>query len=157
MKKKLFIGGTALLFAAVTVFNMNLLQSNKAGDVSLDAIAVMAQAQKEVEEDKEEEDIYHKGTTGTNWKTYTVECVLGSSVSVTDGSYGGSYSSSFGASVPIPGTPVSVSATRSTSAYYYKQTINYQKIPPKTIKKDVCGSGVGFCLESAPKSGNPCS
>ncbi len=47
MKKKLFIGGAALLFAAVTVFNMNLLQSNKAGDVSLDAIAVMAQAQRE--------------------------------------------------------------------------------------------------------------
>lgn len=157
MKKKSFIGGAALLFAAVTVFNMNLLQSNKAGDVSLDAIAVMAQAQKEVEEDKEEEDIYHKGTTGTNWKTYTVECVLGPSISVTEERYGGSYSSSFGASVPIPGTPVSVSATRSTSAYYYKQTINYQKIPPKTIKKDVCGSGVGFCLESAPKSGNPCS
>lgn len=157
MKKKSFIGGAALLFAAVTVFNMNLLQSNKAGDVSLDAIAVMAQAQKEVEEDKEEEDIYHKGTTGTNWKTYTVECVLGSSVSVTDGSYGGSYSSSFGASVPIPGTPVSVSANRSTSAYYHKQTTNRQIIPPKTIKKDVCGSGVGFCLESAPKSGNPCS
>ena len=157
MKKKIVFAVATGFFAVATVFNMNLLQSNKAGDVSLDAIAVMAQAQKEVEEDKEEEDIYHKGTTGTNWKTYTVECVLGPSVSETKGSYGGSYSSSFGASVPIPGTPVSVSATRSTSAYYYKQTINYQKIPPKTIKKDVCGSGVGFCLESAPKSGNPCS
>jgi hypothetical protein len=134
------------------MFNMNLLQGNSLGDVSLDAIAVMAQAQKEVEED-----IYHKGTTGTNWKTYTVECVLGPSVSVTEERYGGSYSSSFGASVPIPGTPVSVSATRSTSAYYYKQTTNRQIIPPKTIIKDVCGSGVGFCLESAPKSGNPCS
>src|SRR5690606_12196805 len=157
MKKKIVFAVATGFFAVATVFNMNLLQSNKAGDVSLDAIAVMAQAQKEVEEDKEEEDIYHKGTTGTNWKTYTVECVLGPSVSETKGSYGGSYSSSFGASVPIPGTPVSVSATRSTSAYYYKQTTNYQKIPPKTIKKDVCGSGVGFCLESAPKSGNPCS
>jgi hypothetical protein len=157
MKKKIVFAVATGFFAVATVFNMNLLQSNKAGDVSLDAIAVMAQAQKEVEEDKEEEDIYHKGTTGTNWKTYTVECVLGPSVSETKGSYGGSYSSSFGASVPIPGTPVSVSATRSTSAYYYKQTTNYQIIPPKTIKKDVCGSGVGFCLESAPKSGNPCS
>ena len=156
MKKKIVFAVATGFFAVATVFNMNLLQSNKAGDVSLDAIAVMAQAQKEVEEDKEEEDIYHKGTTGTNWKTYTVECVLGPSVSETKGSYGGSYSSSFGASVPIPGTPVSVSATRSTSAYYYKQTTNYQKIPPKTIKKDVCGSGVGFCLESAPTSGNPC-
>ena len=156
MKKKIVFAVATGFFAVATVFNMNLLQSNKAGDVSLDAIAVMAQAQKEIEEDKKE-DIYHKGTTGTNWKTYTVECVLGPSISVTEERYGGSYSSSFGASVPIPGTPVSVSATRSTSAYYYKQTINYQKIPPKTIKKDVCGSGVGFCLESAPKSGNPCS
>lgn len=131
---------------------MNLLQSNKAGDISLDAIAVMAQAQKEIEED-----IYHKGTTGTNWKTYTVECVLGSSITVTEESYGGSHSSSFGVSVPIPGTPVSVSASRSTTAYYHKETKNYQKIPAKTIQKDVCGSGAGLCLESAPKSGNPCS
>jgi hypothetical protein len=45
MKKKFLIGGAALLFAAVTALNMNLLQSNKAGDMSLDAIAVMAQAQ----------------------------------------------------------------------------------------------------------------
>ena len=79
MKKKSFIGGAALLFAAVTVFNMNLLQSNKAGDVSLDAIAVMAQAQKEIEEDKKEEDIYHKGTTELIENIYS-ECVLGSSV-----------------------------------------------------------------------------
>ncbi len=47
MKKKIFLGGAALLFAAVTVFNMNMLQTNKAGDVSLEAIAVMAQAQSE--------------------------------------------------------------------------------------------------------------
>lgn len=51
MKKKLFIGGAALLFAVVTVFNMNLLQSNNASDVSLDAIAVMAQAQEEAPKD----------------------------------------------------------------------------------------------------------
>ena len=131
---------------------MNLLQSNKAGDISLDAIAVMAQAQKEIEED-----IYHKGTTGTNWKTYTVECVLGSSITVTEESYGGSHSSSVGASVPIPYTPLSVSASRSTTAYYHKETTTKQEIPPKKITKDVCGSGGGFCLDSAPKSGNPCS
>lgn len=33
-----------MLFAVVTVFNMNLLQGNSLGDVSLDSIAVMAQA-----------------------------------------------------------------------------------------------------------------
>src|SRR5690606_5221390 len=156
MKKKIVFAVATGFFAVATVFNMNLLQSNKAGDVYLDAIAVIAQAQKEIEEDKKE-DIYHKGTTRTNWKTKTVESEHGTSISVTEERYGGSHSSSFGASVPIPGTPVSVSANRSTSAYYHKQTTNRQPIPPKTIIKDVCGSGVGFCLESAPKSGNPCS
>ncbi|HTO16425.1 MAG TPA: hypothetical protein VLZ83_11680 [Edaphocola sp.] len=33
------------LFALAMVFNMNVLQSNNAGDVSLESIAVMAQAQ----------------------------------------------------------------------------------------------------------------
>lgn len=47
MKKRIFLGGAALLFAAVTAFNMNMLQSNKTGDVSLEAIPVMAQAQTE--------------------------------------------------------------------------------------------------------------
>ncbi|HTO17145.1 MAG TPA: hypothetical protein VLZ83_15370 [Edaphocola sp.] len=32
------------IFTLATVFNMNVLQSNNAGDVSLDAITVMAQA-----------------------------------------------------------------------------------------------------------------
>ena len=35
------------LFAVATVFNMNIAEQNDAGDVSLDAIAVMAQAQDE--------------------------------------------------------------------------------------------------------------
>ena len=47
MKKKIFLGGAALLFAAVTVFNMNMLQTNKAGDVSLEAIMIMQQAESE--------------------------------------------------------------------------------------------------------------
>jgi hypothetical protein len=33
------------LFAVATVFNMNISEQSEAGDVSLDAIAVMAQAQ----------------------------------------------------------------------------------------------------------------
>jgi hypothetical protein len=32
-------------FAVATMFNMNMLQSSNAGDVSLESIAVMAQAQ----------------------------------------------------------------------------------------------------------------
>jgi len=36
------------LFAVATVFNMNMLNDNGAGDVSLNAIAVMAEAQNEM-------------------------------------------------------------------------------------------------------------
>ena len=45
MKKKIIIVSATVIFAIATVFNMNLLQGNSVGDVSLDAIAVMAQAQ----------------------------------------------------------------------------------------------------------------
>ena len=47
MKKKFFIGIAMSLFAVATVFNMNLSEQNEAGDVSLDAIEVMAQAEAE--------------------------------------------------------------------------------------------------------------
>ena len=47
MKKKIIIASATVLFAVATVFNMTLLQGNSVGDVSLDAIAVMAQAQNE--------------------------------------------------------------------------------------------------------------
>ena len=47
MKKKIIIASATVLFAVATVFNLNLLQENSVGDVSLDAIAVMAQAQTE--------------------------------------------------------------------------------------------------------------
>jgi hypothetical protein len=45
MKKKIIFAVATGLFALATVFNMNVLQSNSAGDVSLESIAVMAQAQ----------------------------------------------------------------------------------------------------------------
>ena len=44
MKKKIIIASATALFAVTTMFNMNLLQGNSVGDVSLDDIAVMAQA-----------------------------------------------------------------------------------------------------------------
>jgi hypothetical protein len=47
MKKKIIFAIATGFFAVATVFNMNVLQANSAGDVSLDAIAVMAQAQNE--------------------------------------------------------------------------------------------------------------
>lgn len=48
MKRKFFLGGAALLFTIATIFNMNLLQPNNVGDISLAAIAVTAQASGEV-------------------------------------------------------------------------------------------------------------
>lgn len=36
MKKKIIIASATVLFAVVNLFNMNLLQGNSVGDVSLD-------------------------------------------------------------------------------------------------------------------------
>src|SRR5690606_6251356 len=47
MKKKIIIASASVLFAVASVLNINMLQSGKPSDVSLDAIAVMAQAQGE--------------------------------------------------------------------------------------------------------------
>lgn len=44
INKKVIFGMVAGLFAVATVFNMSMLNDNGAGDVSLDAVAVMAQA-----------------------------------------------------------------------------------------------------------------
>ena len=44
MKKKVIFAVATGLFALAMVFNMNVLQSKNAGDVSLESIAVMAQA-----------------------------------------------------------------------------------------------------------------
>lgn len=47
MKKKIIFAVATGFFAVATMFNMNLLQANSAGDVSLDAISVMSQAEAE--------------------------------------------------------------------------------------------------------------
>jgi hypothetical protein len=47
MKKKVIFAIATGLFVVATVFNMNVLQTNNACDVSLESIAVMAQAEKE--------------------------------------------------------------------------------------------------------------
>lgn len=46
MKKKIIFAIATSFFAVATVFNMNLLQTSNTGDVSLESIAIMAQAQK---------------------------------------------------------------------------------------------------------------
>jgi Zn-dependent M28 family amino/carboxypeptidase len=45
MKKKIFFALATSFFAVATVFNMGMLQSGNTSDVSLESIAVMAQAQ----------------------------------------------------------------------------------------------------------------
>lgn len=62
MKNKIIIASGIVLFSVATMFNMNLLQGNRLGEVSLDAISVMAHAQGEI------------GPSGTNWKSQTFEC-----------------------------------------------------------------------------------
>lgn len=47
MKKKIIFAIATGFFAVATVFNMNMFQPNSTGDVSLEAIAIMAQAQSE--------------------------------------------------------------------------------------------------------------
>ena len=57
IKKKVIFGMIAGLFAVVTVFNMGMLDENGTGDVSLDAIMVMAEAQ-----------IEHDPCPGNEWE-----------------------------------------------------------------------------------------
>ncbi len=44
MKNKILFGCVSVLFVAATAFNIGLLQTKDANDVSLDAITIMAQA-----------------------------------------------------------------------------------------------------------------
>src|SRR5690554_1069699 len=48
MKKKIIFAIVTSFFAVVTVFNMNMLQANSTGDVSLSAMEAMAQSSGEV-------------------------------------------------------------------------------------------------------------
>lgn len=47
IKKKVIVGIAVSFFAIATMFNMSMLNENGAGDVLLDAIEVMAQAEAE--------------------------------------------------------------------------------------------------------------
>ncbi len=44
MKRKIIFGSIAILFAAASAFNIGLIQTKNAGDISLDAITIMAEA-----------------------------------------------------------------------------------------------------------------
>ncbi len=71
MKKKIIFAVATSLFAIATVFNMNVLQSNNAGDVSLESIAVMAQAQNEASTFTG----WLYDTFGGKWASETATCV----------------------------------------------------------------------------------
>jgi len=47
MKKKIIFAVATGLFAVATVFNMNMLQSNSASDISLENIMIMQKAEAE--------------------------------------------------------------------------------------------------------------
>ena len=72
MKKKI-VFAVATGFFAVAPCLIWLLQSNKAGMFMV--LLPCGAGAEEVEEDKEE-GIYHKGTTGTNWKAYALDVYL---------------------------------------------------------------------------------
>jgi len=76
MKKKIIFAVATGFFAVATVFNMNLLQGNSVGDVSLDAITVMAQAQSEGYE-LPEATITCDGSGGRCWAEDTPHRYLG--------------------------------------------------------------------------------
>ncbi|HTO16603.1 MAG TPA: hypothetical protein VLZ83_12590 [Edaphocola sp.] len=154
MKKKVIFGIASSLFALAMVFNMNLLQGNSIGDVSLESISVMAQAQNP--ENAIYTGTYKKDEALKNWKSYTIKCTYGPTTTTQTTNSGGSYNQSFGASLPIPGTPINVSASSNASVNYNKTTTTKSQTSGYTIEKVVCGSGAGWCLSSAP-SGNPCN
>ena len=153
MKKKIITGMATIFFAVVTVANLNMLHLNGAGDVSLESIAVMAQAQ--LESESSNYNVYVKGTWGTNWRTYDVECTYNTTVTNrTD--WGVNYDSSGSIGASVPGTPYSGSLSwEGGSVHYHSSTEVTRYSEPVTIMKKVCGSGTGTCLSPAP-SGDPC-
>ncbi len=155
MKKRMIIGGVVLLFAAITALNMDILQSNKAGNVALKDIITMVNALNENNGDSEDRD-YVKGTWGTNWNTYEVECWMGPTNIRTNEKWSGSSNNSVSVSASIPYTPFSVSVSNSNSASYQGSIQTNTQVKGMMIKKKVCGYGSGSCLSAAP-SGHPCS
>jgi hypothetical protein len=66
MKKKLILGFAATMFAAITMVNINLAMKVYSGDVTLESIAVMAQASSEEQSSNSE-----LNTIGdSNWQHY---------------------------------------------------------------------------------------
>lgn len=131
--KKLISYAVVGLLAAVVVVSIRNSRNQEPNELFLKNIEALA-------DDGE----YHQGTTGTNWKTYTITCIAyGPSYSDSDWSWYqsiGAYVAGTGGEVGSGGGHGSGSGT---------------VYGPITFYKDRCGKGAGFCLDSAP-SGHPC-
>jgi hypothetical protein len=154
LKKKVILGMIAGFFAVATVFNMNMLNDNGAGDVSLDAIAVMAQAQSESNLDRSINSLEEAVNEWWNSKIHDcrqVECTfkktstyvgmgtgVGASVNVSQG-----YTYQEGEWVST--TTASATAGIGISADY-SLTITYHRGTKENCKT---GSSVAHCWECA--------
>jgi hypothetical protein len=79
MKKKIIFAIATGFFAVATVLNMNMLQVNSAGDISMEGIAVMAQAQSEQANVCDQIwSVTYSGAVGTDTKV-EVTCSTGGS------------------------------------------------------------------------------
>ena len=139
MKKKFMITTSAIAFSLGFFVFQNVNTKPKVNPLS-DLILSNVEALSA--------DEYHKGTTGMNWKTYTISCTSKTSSTTT---VGGTWTWDASVGGYIQGIPVSGSAggsiTGSTTT-----TTEYQET---TYEKDVCGSGSGLYVDAAP-SGHPC-
>jgi hypothetical protein len=169
MKKKIIIASASVLFAVATVFNMNLLQGNSAGDVSVDAIAIMAQAQ--VEYVFPEVTVYGNSNTSssameraihvfyfngqrwtdepqwyndtpftTRWKPHKEPC-SGFPKQNTNKT---SLNMGFSIGIPIPGFPLEL---RSNYGYTSEQTTYYDEYQEYRV---ICVDGDGNCFNGTP-------
>ncbi|NLZ73123.1 MAG: hypothetical protein GX905_04810 [Bacteroidales bacterium] len=68
MKKKIFFGVATMFFAVATMFNMNIVQSSSAGDVSLESIMIMQKAQAEFRINPPWEKVCHPNLRKCTWR-----------------------------------------------------------------------------------------
>lgn len=146
MIRKLFIGmvGVIATAAAVTATVSSVNSAPKMSDLMSQNLEALTQ--------NPEGDTYHKGTTGTNWKTYSVPCTTKGTQTTTTTTTSSGYN--VDVNVPVPNTPF----TAGGGAHNNQTTTNTTTTgtEPTTYYKDVCGSGAGGCFASAP-SGDPCA
>jgi hypothetical protein len=128
MKKKIAILGSVLVVVAISMVFVQSHDSNPQDDLLIANIEALTG------------DEYHQGTYGNNWETYTIDCVA-----YGPSSNSGSWSWNQSLSAYVLGASQEIGGGYSNSTSF----------EPHRYRKDVCGYGLGFCLESAP-GGHPC-